>query len=154
MTDLRVWPGAWKLISAATERVENQVQHSTGERPLTVGMDKYFLSSELAFYDTHDNGAEAVAGRSLFGEDSLMYGYWFTPTAEANHNMVLVALQSSQLSDSELSARFGALGPVEEQSLYLGSDQIGSFFYRVGYNYNADGASVRSPLLGTVAGSD
>jgi dolichol-phosphate mannosyltransferase len=153
LTDLRVWPGAWKLISIATDHVEDRVQHDTGVRPLTVGMDKYFLSSELAFYDQDNKGANSVGGRSLFGEDSLMYDYWFTSSAVTNHNMVLVALLSSQLSDGKLSARFGALGPVEEESLYLGTDKIGSFFYRVGYQYNADAAAVSSPLALDAASS-
>jgi hypothetical protein len=37
-----------------------------------VGMDKYFLSSEMAFYDPDKDGSENTGGRSSsFGLDSL-----------------------------------------------------------------------------------
>ena len=76
-----------------------------------------------------------AAGRSMFGGESLMYGYWFDAAAQANRNMILFGLKRDQISDAGLAAKFSTLGPVEEQILKRGTEDIGRFYYRVGYNY-------------------
>ena len=59
----------------------SDLESSTGKEPLRVGMDRYSLSSEVAFYDPDQDAVRNTAGRSLFGFDSLMYELWFPPAA-------------------------------------------------------------------------
>ena len=42
----------WQKMAQQIEYIENETEHYTGLEPLVVGMDKYRVASELAFYRT------------------------------------------------------------------------------------------------------
>ena len=73
-------PIGWKEFGAEVGKIAADLESSTGKEPLRVGMDRYSLSSEVAFYDPHEDAVQNTAGRSLFGFDSLMYKLWFPPS--------------------------------------------------------------------------
>lgn len=135
--NLRTLPSQWKSFSAEAESIERSVHASTGNEPVLVGMDKYFVSSELAFYDTDHDGASNTAGRSLFGFDSLMYDYWFKPADLSNRDMILIGLQPHELTADNLAARFAQLDPIKAEDFYRGPVKIGAIYYRVGHGYIA-----------------
>lgn len=135
LADIRMRPGAWKMIGAQTGSIGADLEKETGRKPLIVGMDKYFTASELAFYDD-TAGPHGVAGRSLFGRESLMYGYWFKREDERDRDMMLIALQPDELSTAGIEDKFSSLGPVEEHAMQDGSTNLGSFYYRVGHTYH------------------
>ncbi len=63
-------PVAWKEMAKSVAEIK------TPSKPLIVGMDKYMIASELAFYL---KDVENVSSSNLFGSDGLMYGFWFNP---------------------------------------------------------------------------
>lgn len=134
--NLSVLPVAWKEFGRQAALIEQEVEWLTGEEPLRVGLDKYFLSSQMAFYDPVDNdGAANTAGRSLFGRDSLMYDHWFPAHRQQGRTVILFALNPQDLLSGSVAAQFGYLDPVREQVIYKKTVQAGRFYYRVGYNY-------------------
>lgn len=137
MLDYRTFPSLWKSIGAEAENIERSVRKADGRDVVMVGMDKYFVSSELAFYDTDNDGASNTAGRGLFGADSLMYDYWFKPSDVGNRDMILVGLKREELSAETLQNNFAQLGPINVRDLYRGATKLGSIYYRVGRNYIA-----------------
>ena len=46
----------WRSLGEQVSAIEREVEAQTGERPLVLGLDKYNLSSLLAFYDPTGRG--------------------------------------------------------------------------------------------------
>lgn len=136
--DLRIIPGAWKALGMRVDEIENAVRNETGDEPLIVGMDRYFISSELAFYDPDRVGSNDVGGSGLFGGRSLMYDYWVHPTDQGHNTIVLVSLKPDQIEGRSLLCFFQTLDPVKEEILRHDGQAIGHFFYRVGYGYKSE----------------
>lgn len=129
-------PIAWREFAVDAEQIENQVELTTGIEPLLIGMDRYFLSSELAFYARDDkDSVQNTAGRGLFGLNSLMYNYWFSSAREVGRPVIMFDFGAGELSEHSLSKRFEKLGPVMERIVYKGGIPAGRFYYRVGYDF-------------------
>jgi dolichol-phosphate mannosyltransferase len=106
-----------------------------------VGMDRYFIASELAFYDGDHDGAQETAGRELFGLESLMYDYWFPASQQNGRTMILFGLEPNPLSDAAVLRHFRRVGLIKSGTIKNGQGDIGAFYYRVGYDYQSDIAS-------------
>jgi dolichol-phosphate mannosyltransferase len=132
-------PVAWRQFGEQADIIEKTIERTTGSEPLLVGMDRYFLSSEMAFYDPDKDGAENTAGRSLFGMDSLMFRYWFKPAEVRGRNIILFSLTSKgAIAVNSLSDRFKTLGPIQDHLVFKDGSKVGNFFYRIGYGYRAN----------------
>jgi dolichol-phosphate mannosyltransferase len=94
---LKTLPIAWEEFGEQVEKLETDLQNATGEEPLRVGMDRYYLSSQAAFYDSGKDGVENTAGRSLFGMESVMFQYWITPAEARGRNIILLSLKPGGL---------------------------------------------------------
>jgi dolichol-phosphate mannosyltransferase len=135
-SDLRVLPIAWREFADAAGKIRDQVQSTTGSEPLLVGMDRYFLSSELAFYDRRgDDSAQSTAGRSLFGANSVMYDYWVSRCRQVGRTVIMFGVGPRELSQANLSQWFQSMGPVTEAIVYKAGARAGRFYYRVGYDF-------------------
>ena len=67
----------WHDLGSQIERIEDDVESMTGSEPLVVGMDKYRIASELAFYRTHaemDTGS--LSKREGIEETGVRAGAW------------------------------------------------------------------------------
>jgi len=133
---LKSLPIGWKEFSAQVERIESDLEKETGEEPLRVGMDRYFLSSQIAFYDPDKDAVRNTAGRSLFGMDSLMFDRWVTPEAARGRNVLLVSRRSNgPIAAEAVADRFRTLGPIQEHIVYKDGIAVNRFYYRIGYGY-------------------
>ena len=134
---LKALPIGWKEFGVQIEKIETDPENATGKEPLRVGMDRYFLSSMIAFYDPDQDAVPYTAGRSLFGFESLMYDRWFPSTTATGRDILLVSLRShGRIAAESLSARFHTLGPIQEHVVFHEGDApVIRFFYRFGYNY-------------------
>jgi dolichol-phosphate mannosyltransferase len=129
-------PVGWRAFGLEAEAVEAQLESATHSDPLMVGMDKYFLSSEMAFYDHDNDGPQNTAGRSLFGMDSLMFRLWFKPAEVRGRDVILFSLRSTgTIAADSLSDHFKFLGPIQNQVVLKDRIEATHFFYRVGYGY-------------------
>ena len=126
----------WKDLQRQIAAVENQIAERTNQRPLVVGMDRYNIASELAFYGYPD-GSRRTAGRHLFGEASLMYRYWFPEPEQDGKTMALVARQEGQLISSEVVSRFDSLGTVTKVPVRWNGRVVRTYYCRVGLGYRS-----------------
>lgn len=126
-------PAAWQEMAGAVDQIEKNLKNETGLEPLVVGMDKYFLSSQLAFYDP--GGPQEIAGRHLFGGNSLMWEYWLPRELAKGRNVIMVDFEKKDLGD-DLTSFFRELGPILDGEIMKNGQNIGRFFYRVGYDFN------------------
>jgi len=132
----KVNPVAWRQMGEDVRDIESEIETRTGERPLVVGMDKYNIASELAFY-RHREGESVksrvanTAGRNLFGSDALMYELWAPSDAYSGRTLLLVSFNPLALANDVLTPFARYLGPARERSVSKLGVPAGHYFYRV-----------------------
>jgi dolichol-phosphate mannosyltransferase len=127
-------PVGWRELG---RQIHDIKEHAGGD-PLIVGMDQYFLASELAFYAP--NPRKAVLGTtnpSLFGRSGLMYERWLPPSAERGRTLLLVAWNAADLDAPDVQAAVESLAPVQTGELRRNGNFIRPYFYRFAYGYRA-----------------
>ena len=129
-------PIGWEEFGAEVAMIETEVEHFNGTKPLRVGMDKYFLSSQMAFYDRDKESVARTAGRRLFGLESLMYDRWLSSTAAKGRDILLVSRRSTgHIAAETLTGRFLTLGPIREREIHRAGVLVSRFYYRIGLGY-------------------
>ena len=136
----KVQPVAWRQLGEDLRTIESEIEARTGGKPLVVGMDKYNLASELAFYRRYeDEGTEGAvantAGRNLFGAGALMYEIWAPAEKFPGRTLILVSFKPEALSDEAVEKTAQSLGPIVERSVEKLGVPAGRYYYRVAEGY-------------------
>ncbi len=133
-----VLPVAWRELGSQVDTLAAALQTPQGSPALVVGMNRYMLSSELAFY-RHDpvSAAANTASQNLFGLSGLMYEQWFPVAQQQGRTLLLVALDKGELDDARLQPYVQSLGPVQSALLRHNGRVISEFFYREAEGYRA-----------------
>jgi dolichol-phosphate mannosyltransferase len=124
---------AWREMGDQVEQIVNRVEGETGEKLLVVGMDKYFIASELAFY--RKNAVENTCSINLFNENGLMYEWWFPWKQQIGKTCMVVSIKEEKIFDDHLARYFEALGPIQEVCVPKDNIPAGCFFYRIANRY-------------------
>jgi dolichol-phosphate mannosyltransferase len=132
----------WKDLSRQIEQLEDEVEDATHVEPLLVGMDKYNIASELAFYLTKHNVAKGEAkegllyttGRQVFGMDSLMYHYWFQKSLHDKYldkdlTLILVTRELHELMNDRIASSGWVIGEVKELKVKKNGIPVGQYYY-------------------------
>ena len=132
-------PVGWRDLSAHVLETANAYGKETGTQPLIVGMDRYAIASELAFYGgAHTASGLQTANSHLFGGMGLMYGLWLPPKSLEGRNLLLVAWTPGELDDKFIRAGVERLGPIEDDVLMRDGVLIRHYYHRMAFNYHAD----------------
>jgi dolichol-phosphate mannosyltransferase len=125
-------PVGWRELG---RQVHTIAQHAAS-RPLIVGMDRYFLASELAFYAPDPNAAVSdVTAAHLFGHVGLMYERWTSPAAERGRALLLVSWDAEELDLPEVHAGVEELGSLQEGELRRDGRFVRRYYYRFALGY-------------------
>ena len=128
--------GEWRIFSASVNTIKQDLEKKTGAKPIVVGMDKNFISSELSFYDFADHdGPAIIAGSHLFGSASLMWAFWFPRSAAVGRNILMIDFNQKSLTYPFLPQYFAALSEVFKETIKKDGRVVGYFYWRVGYRY-------------------
>jgi dolichol-phosphate mannosyltransferase len=142
-------PVGWRELG---RQVHDIAEQAAGD-PLIVGMDRYFLASELAFYAPNPHDAvRGTTNASLFGRLGLMYERWVPPCAERGRTLLLLAWDAADLDSPDVQAAVEALAPVQTGELWRNGILIRPYYYRFAYGYRALSnrtAIPRSPACGS-----
>lgn len=128
--------GAWRELGEKVDAITDRVEIKNGTRPIVVGMDKNFISSELSFYGAPDD-YEFTAGAHLFGQPSQMWAVWFPQSAAIGKDVVMIDFNRRRLTSRRLSKHFESLGDVSVETLKNNGRVVGFFYWRVGYAYRS-----------------
>jgi dolichol-phosphate mannosyltransferase len=132
-------PVAWKEFGDKIEELETALELKTQAEPVIVGLDQYWISSEATFYDPDDAGdndtVQEVAALGLFGKNSLMWNRWALPKAFLGRVALLVSFNEQDLQSDWVTSRFSQLGDITKEAITKNGNQVGHFFWRVGYGY-------------------
>ncbi len=124
----------WRELGHEINKVEAAAEEKSGREVLVVGMDKYFITSQVAFYGSAADRNDVI-GRHLFGLNSLMWKFWKEPREAAGFDILLVAFKRSVLEAPNLGGFFATLEPVETRDIPGSYGSLGRFYYRVGHGY-------------------
>ncbi|HEX4153174.1 MAG TPA: glycosyltransferase family 39 protein [Steroidobacteraceae bacterium] len=129
-------PVGWRDLGGQVSRVADGIGQRSGKAPLVVGMDRYAIASELAFYapDQARGVAETSSGH-LFGQVGLMYERWFPPAEEKGRTLLLVAWDPADLATPDVISAVERLGPIQNGVLTRAGRIIRHYYYRVAYGY-------------------
>jgi dolichol-phosphate mannosyltransferase len=133
---MEVVPVGWRDLGKQVVTLENGIRAATGTEPLTVGMDRYAIASQLAFYSP--NRARSVSETSsdhLLGGVGLMYERWFPAKAQAGRNLLLIGFKPEDMQGPDVESRAQRLGPLENGMLTRDGRMIRRYYYRLLYNY-------------------
>ena len=129
-------PVGWRELGRGINQVVRSEAARTGQAPLVVGMDRYAIASELAFYTPDQaSGVGRTSSGHLFGQVGLMYERWFPPADEKGRNLVLVAWNREDLASDRVVSAVERLDPIQEGVLTRGDGIIRRFYYRLAYGY-------------------
>jgi dolichol-phosphate mannosyltransferase len=108
----------------------------TGVDPLIVGMDRYAIASELAFYGAERTKSPVeTSSAHLFGGIGLMYERWTPPSLQQGRTLLLVAWDPKDLTGYAVESHVESLGPVEQEELTRDGMPVRRYYYRLAYNY-------------------
>jgi dolichol-phosphate mannosyltransferase len=129
-------PVGWRALGRDVGAIAADIGARTGAAPLVVGMDRYAIASELAFYlpDRATAVGDTTSGH-LFGQAGLMYERWFPPARQSGRQLLLVAWSPAELSDKALADRVERLDPIQQGLLTRDQRLIRPFYYRVAYGF-------------------
>jgi dolichol-phosphate mannosyltransferase len=131
-------PVGWRDLSAHVIDTANAYRKETGIEPLIVGMDRYAIASEVAFYGAaHTVTPFQTANSHLFGGMGLMYSQWLPPKSQDGRDLLLVAWSPGELDDRFVHARVERLGPIEDDLLMRDGVPIRHYYHRMAFNYRA-----------------
>ena len=128
-------PAAWAEMSQAVDRIETQTEKTTGQPLIIVGMDKYFISSEYAFYDQDHNGFRDVSGRHLFGRGSLMWSTWSPASRIMGQNILMISFEKDDLQIPGIGKHFARISGIHKQAIQKNGCTFGYIYYRIGQQY-------------------
>ena len=133
-----LFPVGWPEMSHQVERQKKALQESSSARVLIVGMDRDFIASETAFYQTDQtNAVQETTGSHLFGGTSLMYAYWFPAQEQDGDTLLLVSFERDNLDAGPIRRRCEAFGPVEERLIQLHGIHVRPYYTRAAFRYRA-----------------
>jgi dolichol-phosphate mannosyltransferase len=123
----------------------DNLKSASGLEPLVVGMDRYRISSLLAFYrpektpsgsSSHRKSVFLTAGTDLFGGSSLMYEYWFAGKPVDKRLMILVSNKRSYLEGIDVRSRFRRMEEIQQIVVRKNGKAVDTYFYAVAHGYN------------------
>ena len=137
---IEVVPVGWRDLSAHILGLADTYQRANGTDLLIVGMDRYAIASELAFY----GGAQRPAGLEtansyLFGGMGLMYSLWVPPRSQEHRNLLLVAFSPQELEDKSVTAQVSDFGPIVDEVLARDGVIIRHYYHRLAFDYRPVG---------------
>jgi dolichol-phosphate mannosyltransferase len=131
-------PVGWRDLSAHIVETSAKYRQESGNEPLIVGMDRYAIASELAFYGGArlPSGLE-TANSHLFGGMGLMYGQWVPPQSQEHRNLLLVAFDPRELEGADVAAHVAGFGPIEDDVISRDGKVVRHYYHRLAYDYRS-----------------
>jgi dolichol-phosphate mannosyltransferase len=135
-SQMELVPVGWRGLGAQITAFEDEIRKDNGAQPLVVGMDRYTIASELAFYaPNHTLSVSQTASAHLFGDNALMYERWFPPRLQQGRTLLLVGWKPEDVKGARIESSAERLDPVKEGALTRNGRLIRRYYYRVAYGY-------------------
>jgi dolichol-phosphate mannosyltransferase len=129
-------PVGWRDLGRQIDGIAADVERRYGGSLLIVGMDRYAIASELAFYspDRSKSVARTSTGH-LFDGVGLMYERWFPIEQQAGRTLLLIAWDPSDLAALRLEPHVQSVEPLQEGTLMRDGRIVRRYYYRIAHGY-------------------
>jgi dolichol-phosphate mannosyltransferase len=135
---IELTPVGWRDFSRRIMQTAAAIRTETGSDPLIVGMDRYAIASELAFYGAEPaRSAVDTSSAHLFGGIGLMYERWTPPELQEGRTLLLVAWDPLDLTGKDVESHAERWGPVEDEVLRRDGQVVRHYYHRLAYNYRS-----------------
>jgi dolichol-phosphate mannosyltransferase len=129
-------PVGWRDFSRRVAETAAAIRKETGGDPVIVGMDRYAIASELAFYGAErTTSAVETSSAHLFEGIGLMYERWTPPELQEGRNLLLVAWDPRDITGKVIESHAERLGPVEDDVLRQDGQIVRHYYHRLAYHY-------------------
>ena len=137
-THIELVPVGWRDFSRRIMQTAAAIRTQTGSDPLIVGMDRYAIASELAFYGAETTkSAVETSSAHLFDGMGLMYERWTPPKLQEGRTLLLIAWDPMDLTGKAVESHAERLGPVEDGVLRRDGQVVRRYYHRLAYNYRS-----------------
>ncbi len=129
-------PVGWRQLGRDVHAAADAYGRAHGAEPLIVGMDRYGMASELAFYAP--DPVRSVANTSsahLFGGMGLMYERWFPLVRLQGRDALLVAWDPRTLEAPAVAPRVAPRAAVASGEWRRGGVPVATYYYRFAAGY-------------------
>jgi dolichol-phosphate mannosyltransferase len=130
-------PVGWREISRRIDKTAADLHKETGGDALIVGMDRYALASELAFYGATGAHPMETSSVHLFDGVGLMFALWTPAKLQDGRTLLLVAWDPRDLDNSHVESHAERLGPIEDEVLLKDGHVVRHYYHRFAYNYRS-----------------
>lgn len=138
---MEVSPVGWRALGRQVAALAQEMRQKTGTAPLIVGMDRYAIASELAFYAPDRNvSVRETSASHLFGGSGLMYEQWFPVRQEQGRTLLLVALKPQDVAGASLESDLTSLEEPREGVLTRDGTIVHRYYYRIVHGYRGTGS--------------
>jgi len=129
-------PVEWRDFGRQIDGITDAVRSRYGDDLLVVGMDRYAIASERAFY-SHDRSRSVAETSSshLFGGMGLMYEWWFPAQRQTGRTLLLLGWDAGDLAEAHLQSHVSGLEPLQEGTLVRDGRAVRRYYYRVVHGY-------------------
>jgi dolichol-phosphate mannosyltransferase len=129
-------PVEWRDFGRQIDGIAEAARARYGEDLLVVGMDRYAIASERAFY-SHDRSRSVAETSSwhLFGGTGLMYERWFPAERQTGRTLLLLSWDAGDLAAANLQGHVSGLEPVQQGTLVRDGRLVRRYYYRVAHGY-------------------
>ena len=137
-THIELVPVGWRDFSRRIMQTAAAIRTQTGSDPLIVGMDRYAIASELAFYGAETTkSALETSSAHLFEGMGLMYERWTPPKLQEGRTLLLIAWDPMDLTGKAVESHAERLGPIEDDVLSRDGQVVRHYYHRLAYNYRS-----------------
>ncbi len=124
----------WKQTAQKVHQLEIEVEKSSGQSPLIVGLSKWSIASALRFYDV-DNNVTNIISRNAVGRPATMYDYWTSPEQWSDRPVVFIALNPNDLVAKEVEQHADGLQAPQIGIIILNNKELRYIHYRIAERY-------------------
>jgi dolichol-phosphate mannosyltransferase len=99
-------PVGWRSLGEQVAAIDAEVRTQSGTEPLVVGMDRYAIASEVAFYSPdRAHAVSQTTSEGLFGGVGLMYERWSPAASEVGRTLLLIGFKPEDLTGPRVESR-------------------------------------------------
>lgn len=127
----------WRETTIEIEKVVENVQQQTGQKPLVVGMSKWPIASSLSFYNRKE--PMDIRSRNMFGDSGAMYQFWYPSEPPTTRPIILVGIEKNHLErgrwGNDITHMLDQPGPIQSRLIMREDKPLRWVYYRVAQGY-------------------
>ena len=130
----------WREATPEVEKLAEEIERRTGQKPIVVGMSKWSVSAALSFYGQTLDPME-IRARNMFHQSAAMYDFWYPSEPATTRPILLIGMKRHQLEHDvhgvdNITPSLVEPGPTQELVIHKDGRPLRRIYYRVASGYN------------------